>query len=200
MKTKAGISAGLSWRLPLALASVLALCGLIAAAAGAGPVPRTAPGDPLDPRAYEPNSKPFLELRGIGVQKYTCQANGTWLFTDPDATLLKTNGAPQAEGTHFLNFATGRPVWRFQDGSSVEAARKASASNGGGNVALLLLEAVATAEGADGDRLSRTTWVQRLNTSGGVAPTTPCTPGDHLAVPYAADYVFWRATGDHADD
>jgi hypothetical protein len=34
--------------------------------------------------------------------------------------------------------------------------------------------------------------VQRLNTSGGVAPSTPCTPGDTLEVPYTTDYFFWK--------
>ena len=50
-----------------------------------------------------------------------------------------------------------------------------------------------TTDGDDGDKLERTTWVQRLNTSGGMAPAAPCTPGAKLAVPYTADYFFWRA-------
>ena len=49
-----------------------------------------------------------------------------------------------------------------------------------------------TTAGADGDRLTSTTWVQRLNTSGGVAPAGACTPGDTTAVPYTADYFFWK--------
>ena len=175
-------------------AGVLVLFALIAAAASARPAP-TVPGDPLDPRTYEPKSKVFLELHAAGVQKYTCQANGTWLFTDPEATLYKPNGSPKADGTHFLNFATGRPVWRFKDGSSVEAARKVSVPAGSANIAMLLLEAVPMSDGGDGDKLERATWVQRLNTSGGVAPTTPCTPGATLAAPYTADYFFWRASG-----
>ena len=87
--------------------------------------PQTAPGDTLDPRTYDPGSRLFLVVHAVGVQKYTCQADGTWLFTDPEATLFATNGAakPKSIGTHFLNFASGRPVWEFKDGSSVEAAR-----------------------------------------------------------------------------
>ena len=179
----------------LACAGVLLLCALAAAVASAKVAPQTAPGDAIDPRTYEPTSKPFLELHATGVQKYTCQANGTWLFTDPEATLYKTNGKAQAVGTHFLSFANGRPVWRFEDGSSVEAARKATLAVGAANIPWLLLQAAATTEGADGDRLTPTTFVQRLNTAGGVAPAVPCTPGATQAVPYAADYVFWRAAG-----
>ena len=178
-------------------AALLTLCGLTAAVASAGPAPQTVPGDPLDPRTYEPNSKLFLAVHAVGVQKYTCQANGTWLFTDPEAVLYASNGKPI--GTHFLNFATGRPVWRADDGSSVEAARHATASGGAGNIAWLLLKGVATAPGPDGDRLAGTTWVQRLNTSGGVAPAGTCTPGDAIAVPYTTDYHFWKDQ-DGSDD
>ena len=174
--------------------ALVALAALVVTAtAFARPAPQTAPGDTLDPRTYEPNSRLFLVAHATGYQKYTCQADGTWLFTDPEATLYKTTGAANAIGTHFLNFATGRPVWQFEDGSSVEAARWASASGGTGNIAWLLLKAVTNTAGPDGERLTRTTWVQRLNTSGGVAPAGTCTPGARIAVAYAADYLFWRA-------
>jgi hypothetical protein len=187
-------------RLAAACAAAIAVCGLVVASASAGPASQTAPGDPLDPRTYAPKSKLFLVVHATGVQKYTCQANGTWLNTDPEATLFRTNGASKPFGTHFLNFATGRPVWQLKDGSSVEAVRRVTVPGGAGNIAWLLLEAAATAEGPDGDRLARTTWVQRLNTSGGVAPAGTCTPGAKTAVPYETDYFFWRASGGGSDD
>jgi Protein of unknown function (DUF3455) len=101
-------------RFIVACAGVLALCGLFAAAASARPAPQTAPGDLLDPRTYAPESRPFLVVHAVGVQKYTCQANGSWLFTDPEAILYKTTGVAKPIGTHFLNFATGRPVWQLK--------------------------------------------------------------------------------------
>jgi hypothetical protein len=174
----------------LAAAAALALC--LAAAAAAAPAPQTAPGDPLDPRTTDPGAKLFLVAHATGVQKYACQADGTWLFTDPVATLVKTTGTAKPIVTHFLNVATGRPVWQFHDGSTVEAARATSASGGAGNIALLLLGSVANTAGADGDRFASATWVQRLNTHGGVQPAGSCTPGDTVAVPYTADYSFWR--------
>ena len=81
------------------------------------------------------------------------------------------------------------PVWMLEDGSSVEAARKAAGAGGAGNIALLLLQAV----GNSGNRLGEMTYVQRLNTSGGVAPAGTCAAGDHAAVPYSADYFFWTS-------
>ena len=175
----------------VAFAAVVAASAVVAAPASARPAPETAPGDLLDPRTYAPGSRLYLTLHAIGVQKYTCQGNGTWLFTDPEATLYKTRGAPKPVGTHFLNFSTGRPVWQFKGGSSVEAARTQSAPGGTGNIAWLLLQAVATSPG----RLGQTTWIQRLNTTGGVAPAGTCAPGATIAVPYSADYFFWREAG-----
>jgi Protein of unknown function (DUF3455) len=187
-------------KLVIICASVLVLCGLVVATASARPASQTAPGDTLDPRTYAPDSELFLVAHATGIQKYACQANGTWLFTDPEATLYKTAGASKPIGTHFLNFATGRPVWQLDDGSSVEAARTQTASGGAGNIAWLLLQAALTTVGADGDRLNGTTWVQRLNTSGGTAPTGTCTPGDLAAVPYTTDYLFWRMAGADESD
>src|SRR4051794_36356636 len=202
-------------RFMLACAGVLALWSVVAAAASAGPAPQTAPGDAFDPRTYAPDSKLFLVAHATGVQKYTCQANGAWLFTDPEAVLDKTNGAPKPIGAHFLNFTTGRPVWRLKDGSSVEAARKASAPGaagggprapppaprptprgGGGGARGPLRRPAATPAGDDGARLAATRWVQRLNSEGGAAPAGPCAPGATAAVPYTADYSFWRASDD----
>jgi hypothetical protein len=48
-----------------------------------------------------------------------------------------------------------------------------------------------------GDTLSKTTFIQRLNTAGGVAPSTGCALstdiGHQAFVPYTADYFFYTA-------
>ena len=41
------------------------------------------------------------------------------------------------------------------------------------------------------------TYIQRVNTRGGVAPAMPCdamTKGSRTTVPYSADYVFYKAS------
>ncbi len=55
----------------------------------------------------------------------------------------------------------------------------------------LILEAVET----DGPGIfKRTTFIQRINTTGGLAPTTPpMRAGNEARVPYTAEYVFYRA-------
>jgi hypothetical protein len=56
----------------------------------------------------------------------------------------------------------------------------------------LLLRATST----DGYGIfTRTTFVQRVNTTGGLAPATPPTQaGQEARVPYTADYYFFRAS------
>jgi Protein of unknown function (DUF3455) len=180
----------------VALAGALLVCCVLAATASAGPAPQTQPPNPLDPRTIAPDSRLFLITHAIGFQTYQCNATGTaWVFTGPVATLYKTTGKPKPIGTHFRNPVTTRPVWQLKDGRSVEAAAIVTVAAGTGNIPWLLLQAAVTTAGADGDRLTSTTFIQRLNTVGGVAPPLPCTPNATMRVPYTADYFFWRAQG-----
>jgi len=63
----------------------------------------------------------------------------------------------------------------------------------------LRLAAASTAAGPDGDRLVATTYIQRIATTGGLAPpAAECnatTAGTVAEVPYTADYYFWKRTG-----
>jgi hypothetical protein len=45
-----------------------------------------------------------------------------------------------------------------------------------------------------GSSLSQTTFIQRVNTTGGAAPTTECAAGNTAFVPYTADYYFYKST------
>jgi hypothetical protein len=69
-----------------------------------------------------------------------------------------------------------------------------------GAIPWLLLKVVGADPGpTGGKRLTRTTFIQRLNTMGGVAPapSTRCTQsidvGNKALVPYTADYIFYTA-------
>ena len=72
-----------------------------------------------------------------------------------------------------------------------------------GAVAWLLLTVVGAQDGPSGDdTLSETTFIQRLNTSGGVAPSSGCSAledvGKQAFVPYTADYFFYEGPGEGA--
>ena len=59
------------------------------------------------------------------------------------------------------------------------------------------LTVVGTQDGPTGGRgLSATTFIQRINTAGGVPPTTGCASagdvGNEAFMPYTADYVFYK--------
>jgi len=87
------------------------------------------------------------------------------------------------------------------DGSKVTGKQQAVAPSPAGNIPMQLVKA----EPAMGKGMMEgVTYIQRVNTKGGVAPaptdpTNPCnasTVGKQQArVDYKADYYFWKATG-----
>lgn len=153
----------------------------------------------------------FLVGHAAGTQNYICLPSGAGvaytLFT-PQADLYK-NKVKQVT-THFFspNPAEGgtiRPTWLESQDSSMVWARvlpgNASADPAyvaAGAVPWVLLTVVGTQDGPIGDgTLAQTTFIQRLNTTGGVAPSTGCSSaadiGAQAFVPYTADYFFYRA-------
>ena len=136
-----------------------------------------------------------------------------WILFTPEATLF--NDDEKQIITHFFspnpfenNTNPGvvtddmiRAMWQdSRDTSTVWAMTIASSSDPNfvspGAIPWLLLDVVGTEPGpTGGDRLTRTTFVQRLNTSGGIAPSTACTSsnvGAEAFVPYTADYFFFK--------
>ena len=144
----------------------------------------------------------FKSLIGVGDQIYTCAASGgayAWTFVAPRADLY--NFGFRKVGVHFAG-----PTWQDSaDGSAVvgRLVRNVPAPfslNGRPAVAWLLLAARSTTFAGDGmaGAFTPTTFVRRLFTVGGVAPTSGCdagTAGQNLGVPYAALYEFYRARG-----
>lgn len=143
--------------------------------------------NPLTPAAMCPAS-------GLAFALFTPQAT---LFSDADKQII----------THFFSpnpFENGtiRATWQdSRDTSTVWAKVNASSSDPAfvapGAIPGLLLEVVGAKDGPDGggDKLTASTFVQRLNTAGGVAPTT-CNSspdvGKEAFVPYTADYFFFK--------
>lgn len=147
---------------------------------------RVDPGRP--PAAVPAALNPPAGLRPVGsfvvtsgTQTYTC-ANGSFAGASvPEAQLAGPGGLIH----HF-----GGPSWQsVRDGSLVTASKTAESAVPGAIPQLLLT--VKTHSGAANGMLSRVENIQRLNTSGGTAPTRACTDGERAAVPYGAVYVFW---------
>jgi hypothetical protein len=133
------------------------------------------------------HNKQFLSGHAVGVQIYACGATG-WTFVAPRANLYDRRGRLIA--THFAG-----PTWQAGDGSKVVGKLAAPAPGDGTAIPWLLLSAVSTTPGTFAD----TTFIQRVNTTGGLAPApatcTANTIGTQSEVPYTADYHFWKAKG-----
>ncbi|MEO8679910.1 MAG: DUF3455 domain-containing protein [Vicinamibacterales bacterium] len=154
----------------------------------------------------------FFKAHAIGTQDYVClpSASGVaWKQIAPQATLYESfRGFSQQVATHFLSPNVDesgllRPTWQHSFDSSRVWARVVQPSTDAnyveaGAIPWLLLAVVGDAAGPmGGDFLTRAKKIQRLNTSGGVAPATGCTQSTDLGalalVPYTADYFFYRA-------
>jgi hypothetical protein len=83
-----------------------------------------------------------------------------------------------------------------QKQKSITAGSEASCPNSGA-IDCLLLQVIGSDEGPAGGRLlTKTTFIQRLNTNGGSAPAAGCLVtgdvGKQVLVPYSGDYYFFR--------
>jgi hypothetical protein len=157
-------------------------------------------------------AKAFLEGHAVGTQNYICLPSASafaWTFFGPQATLFKDNGGQII--THFLSpnpdeNGTARATWQHsKDTSTIWAVAIASSSDlrfvAPGAIPWLLLRVVGDQPGPSGsDQLLETTHIHRLNTSGGVAPSTGCSRaadvGTKALVYYTADYVFYKGAQD----
>jgi hypothetical protein len=195
----------------LLIACIAALAGAFTAML---PPPVRATGDvvppPVPPNLQVPaGNRAFREGHAGGTQNYICLPSGAaaaWTFFGPQATLF--NGKDRQIITHFLSpnpdeGGIARATWQHsRDTSTVWATAMASSSDPNfvapGAIPWLLLQVVGDQLGpTGGHRLTKTTFIQRLNTSGGIAPSTGCAQpidvGNKALVPYTADYFFFEA-------
>ena len=152
--------------------------------------------------------EPFLVGHASGTQNYIClpsNAGFSWTFFGPQATLF--DAANEQLTTHFLSpnpaeNGTPRATWQHsRDTSTVWAVAVASSTDPSfvqpGAIPWLLLQVAGSEYGPNGgDVLTRTTFIQRVNTAGGIAPAKGCggkaDVGKRALVPYTTDYVFYR--------
>ncbi len=150
---------------------------------------KCAPAVPDPSLAVPAGNNLAFKLDAIGVQIYACQVSGTsysWVFQEPSATLYEHHG--HVAGTHFKG-----PTWQANDGSQVVGTKLAGFTPDASAIPWLLLQATShTGAG----RMANITYVQRLDTVGGLAPTTGC-DADHVGtlsdVDYTATYYFYAA-------
>ena len=175
----------------------------------------------------EPGNRVYLEGHATGTQNYICMpcpnaitpaakcpASGfAWAFIGPQATLFDViDGDDQQIITHFnssnpVEGGKERPTWQDSHDTSVVWANNTSPPAesstdpqfvAAGAIPWLKLPMAGTQVGPTGGaRLTKTTFVQRLNTHGGVAPdastcASPADAGKKALKPYSADYFFYK--------
>jgi len=181
----------------------------------------TPPATPVDitPPA---GTSAFLMGSAVGTQGYVCLPTSTgasWTVNSsrPQATLfVKVFGLDVQVMTHFLSPDTnpnenapaplpfGSPTWQSSFDSSVVWAKPLKSIPAGsdsscshtGAIPCLLLQSIGSQRGPSGSLLTKTSYIQRLNTTGGTAPVDGCSSssdvGKQKLVPYTADYYFFR--------
>jgi hypothetical protein len=132
-------------------------------------------------------------LRGEGTHAFECRPLASdpnrfaWAFAAPDITLYDA-GRPIAR-------QASENTWEaISDRSSVSGAIRAR-QEAGASLPWLLFRAQST---PDAGLFAGVTSVQRVNTSGGVAPASGCdasNAGKEARVAVAADYYFYRRRG-----
>jgi hypothetical protein len=163
------------------------------------------PPDVPDAIQVPAGHRAFLLGHAAGTQNYICLPGGTssgvaWMLFGPQATLFDDAGRQIT--THFLS---GNPVegdtlratWQHSRDTSAVWAMAIASSLVDDTIPWLLLRVTGAQHGhAGGARLSRTTFIHRVNTVGGVAPAAGCDlpsdVGSRQFVPYEADYIFYR--------
>jgi hypothetical protein len=181
---------------------------------------------PTTPAAITPpaGNLAFLEGNASGTQGYVCLPTSTgasWTVNGarPEATLFQNFFGINLEIiTHFLSPDTnpnanapnplpfGSATWQSSIDSSavwaqavgsIDAGSDSSCPNAG-SIKCLLLQSIGSQKGPSGGKfLTKTTYIQRLNTNGGSAPADGCSVagdvGKQTLVPYTADYYFFQA-------
>ena len=173
-----------------------------------------------DTIAVPAGNSAYLVGHAFGSQGYTCLPTSTggaaWNSTArPEATLFTDFFGQQFQIiTHFQSInanpkpgvtvpLSGNVTWQ----GSLDSSRVWMVKNKGidpdpsvascpnsGSIQCVLLQSVGNKKGpTGGNLLAKTTFIQRLNTSGGAVPTTACAVGQTQLVPYTADYFFFRA-------
>jgi len=179
-------------------------------------LPQVAHAQHLTPPAVPDRLQPpdgnvlFLIGHAFGTQDYVCAASGSgvaFVLTTPEAVLFD-NPARRVVNHFFspnpVEGGTIRATWQSTRDSSVFWGKLDASATfqtdpdfvSPDAIAWLLLSQAGVLQGVGGgNTLAVASFVQRVNTVGGLAPSIGCnSPADigHTAfVPYEADYVFY---------
>lgn len=162
----------------------LLLCALVTHvgdAASDGRLPDLGEYEKLQPEGQTVAFQAYAE--GVQIYRWTGTA---WVFVAPEALLY----APGEEDDEIIGIHYAGPTWESDSGSKVVATLVDKATPDPSAIPWLLLKA----KSSEGPGIfHRVTYIQRLFTTGGVAPAEDGDfVGQEVRVFYTALYVFYR--------
>ena len=143
-----------------------------------------------EPVRVPAGQKLMMSTTGVGEITYECREKKDmagaheWAFVAPVATLY--SGDKKTVGKYYAG-----PTWEANDGSKVTGKQLAVAPAAPGSIPLQLVK---TDPAMGAGAMTGVSYIQRLNTKGGVAPAMACdamSKGKRQQVAYEADYVFY---------
>ena len=174
-----------SLRMMLAALAVLALACIQLARAGADNRTPDLPSPLCDRLQVQPGSKVAFHVYALGVQIYRWDGT-SWVFVAPSARLFADAEYHGEVGIHYAG-----PTWESHSAGKVVASRVESCAPDPTAIPWLLLQMISNEGPGIFDRV---TYIQRVNTAGGLPPTGPGPfIGAEEEVPYTAEYYFYRA-------
>ncbi|HKV78571.1 MAG TPA: DUF3455 domain-containing protein [Candidatus Sulfotelmatobacter sp.] len=136
-----------------------------------------------------PEATLFTNVFGENVQIITHFAS---FVTNPNP-LTAPNPLPLGGNATWQSSLDSSKVWAVATGH-INPSSDVESCPHTGSIQCLLLQSIGNQKGPTGGRLlNKVTFIQRLNTNGGSAPTTACSVGQTQLQPYTADYYFYRA-------
>ena len=134
-------------------------------------------------RAPEGSSFAYhVYAKGVQIYRWDGQA---WAPVGPSAELFANARYKGLVGTHFAG-----PRWQSLSGSTVRGEVLDRCIYDANAIPWLTLKGIP--ENGPGV-FAHTTFIQRVNTVGGKAPSTPGSLNQVVEVPYTAEYYFYRA-------
>ena len=170
----------------------LAQSAVIAISCGCASSPNVVPPEVPQALRAPTGQTVFVEALASGVQIYECAPKSDqpstfeWSFRAPEAALVDRAG--RSIGKHYAG-----PTWESIDGSTVVGEIK-SRDPGPDKSAIPWLLLTAKSTGGSG-LFGQTRSIQRVQTTGGIAPAQACTSENARQVariPYTATYYFYR--------
>jgi hypothetical protein len=133
-----------------------------------------------------------IQVHATGAQIYVCQAGAdqklAWVLKAPDADLFDDHGK-------VLGHHSAGPSWKLDDGSEVTG--KLLAKHDAPEATDIPWLLVAAASHSGSGTLANVTFIQRIHTKDGLAPTaSTCDEskrGTESKSAYSADYYFYAA-------